>query len=247
MEEVKSAYVNKLQKVLDTEDVHYQDSHVLLANKLDGGANNPRNLKILKVYLTINGYLKIADDLKRKPTVPKNEYLKKLDKMISTDLFIINRVKGYLTQAPELVVRDVVSKLDKDIITKWYAKHKGIKSVKTDPKGAERIEKIEKAYWDFITDNREHILGTGRVSRLKDSLLIMSGDKTEAILLSLVTERKVYIQEHKGGETKKPLSFGGSYSTTTLKELKQVIKQFADNSDNKEYWNEVHKIVSKNL
>lgn len=200
--------------------------------------------KRLRCYLAAHEYDRIYNEATRKPTRPKEETLKIMEKRISADLFDINKVNGYFVTAPELFTRDVLELLEKEVVNKWYERYgHQVKKSKLDPKGIERIGRIEKAYWDTIQEDRQNIIGNGYMKRNGGTLILSHSSKEEVILLSLVNERKLYVKTADAGKQ----AYGGSVSGTTLKELKQHLLTFANNSNNKEYWKAIHKLVSENI
>lgn len=202
----------------------------------------------LVTYLTYKTYQKIEQYLSVMPIKEEKVFLNMVYYLTDSEFFNINKVNGYLSQAPELVVRDVVAKIKRDITSKWYAKYKTIKVTKVDPKGLDRVAKIHEAYNKVIIANRKHTLGTGSLFN-KETYIIFRSPKRDEILAVYLYDCRGVTGNTVSAEKDTPVVFEkkGSVTGTTLKEVKEAVKIFANQSKDTIYWKAVASLIDNNL
>lgn len=207
-----------------------------------------RQYDVLILFLTYRAYLKIEPVLLKKPTVEEPKFLKQVYTLVEAEFFRINKINGYLSQAPELVVRDVVAKLKRDLITKWYSKYTSIKETKVDPKGLDRVSKLNNAYNNIVKENKGHVLGKGRLFNKDTYILLRSPNRDEILGIYLYDKRGV-IAHTIHADKEQPVVFKklGSVTGTTLKEVKETVRLFAKQSKDKAYWTAVSDFVTTSL
>lgn len=203
---------------------------------------------ILITYLTYKTYQKIEQYLSVKPIKEEKVFLKMVYYLTESEFFSINKVNGYLSQAPELVVQDVVSKLRREVVSKWYAKHKTIKITKVDPKGLERVNKIHESYIQIVTEDRKNILGSGSLFN-KETYLIFRSPKRDEMLAVYLYDCRGITGNTLSADKDKPTVFEkkGSVTGTTLKEVKDSVRAFAKQSKDVQYWKAISVLIDNYL
>ncbi len=196
--------------------------------------------------------------LNKKPDIPYASYVAKVKGRLESEIFKLNKIEGAVITAPDVIYGQVLSVLQREIIKPWYEKSGGAKITKIDPKGIERIDIIESAYFDEIKEGNK-LLGSGRMMKvispdtdtLGSRLKFVSPDQLELVILYLSSQRKLVAKTRntnaKADIKSIDVEVGGSVSGTTLKELKQGLRTFANSSNNKLYWLEVVRLLERNL
>lgn len=196
--------------------------------------------------------------LNKKPEIPYASYVAKVKGRLESEIFKLNKIEGAVITAPDVIYGQVLSVLQREIIKPWYEKSGGAKITKIDPKGIERIDIIESAYFDEIKEGNK-LLGSGRLMKvispdtdtLGSRLKFVSPDQLELVILYLSSQRKLVAKTRntnaKADIKSIDVEVGGSVSGTTLKELKQGLRTFANSSNNKLYWLEVVRLLERNL
>lgn len=196
--------------------------------------------------------------LNKKPEIPYASYVAKVKGRLESEIFKLNKIEDAVITAPDVIYGQVLSVLQREIIKPWYEKSGGAKITKIDPKGIERIDIIESAYFDEIKEGNK-LLGSGRLMKvispdtdtLGSRLKFVSPDQLELVILYLSSQRKLVAKTRntnaKADIKSIDVEVGGSVSGTTLKELKQGLRTFANSSNNKLYWLEVVRLLERNL
>ena len=220
-----------------------------LANVLSINDKKQKREQITFWYLLKVHYVTVKNHANRKPTMDKEDYMAKLQQSLAQQCIELNNAGfGALIAAPDVVYSQVISVLKREVIDVWYANSNDKRTVKGDPKGKERIEKIETAYWDIVKNDRKNILGnfgTGRFIYNEDgecSAYFISSDKSELMGVSLAKSRQARY-ENNNPEVKKVL-LGGSVSTTSLTDVKNSLTKLAQTTKNKEYFTAVAQFLN---
>src|SRR5699024_6179378 len=147
---------------------------------------------------------------------------------LESEIFKLNKIEGAVITAPDVIYGQVLSVLQREIIKPWYEKSGGAKITKIDPKGIERIDIIESAYFDEIKEGNK-LLGSGRLMKvispdtdtLGSRLKFVSPDQLELVILYLSSQRKLVAKTRntnaKADIKSNDVEVGGSVSGTTLK------------------------------
>lgn len=244
----KVSLAKKIKKNTEELGIHHINNTKDIAFALHTTSKKPKRDTMAFWYFLKEYHIKIKQQADRKPNMEKEDYITKLQQELAQKFIELNGTEfGALIQAPDVVYNQVIAVLKREVIEPWYGKANGLREVKGDPKGKERIEKIENAYWDIIKNDRKNILGNFGTARFKYSdngeciASFISSDKTEALSISLAKSRRVHY-ELNAKEVKKVI-LGGSVSTTTLKQVKSDIKKIANASYNKEYFTALAKFL----
>lgn len=196
--------------------------------------------------------------LTKKPTVPYASYIAKVKGRLESEIFKLNKIDGAVITAPDVVYGQVLSVLEREVIKPWYEKSGGTKITKIDPKGIERIDLIETAYFEEVKAGNT-LLGSGRMMKvispdtdtLGSRLKFVSPDQLDLVIIYLSSQRKIVAKTRntnaKDDIKSTDVEIGGSVSGTTLKELKQGVRTFANSSKNKLYWLEVARLLERSL
>lgn len=197
--------------------------------------------------------------LNKKPAVPYASYVATVKGRLESEIFKLNKIdNASVITAPDVVYGQVISVLQREVIKPWYEKSGGTKITKIDPKGIERIENIESAYFDEVKEGNT-LLGSGRMMKiispdtdtLGSRLKFVSPDQLDLVILYLSSQRKLVVKTRNTNAMddikSTDIEIGGSVSGTTLKELKQGLRTFANSSKNKLYWLEVARLLERSL
>lgn len=138
---------------------------------------------------------------------------------------------------------DVVNQLDKDVLSKMFKEKR--KYAKQDDKYLERLDRLSIGYQNRF-DYPEFFLG-GYHRNQQGAICFLTRCKLESVTIELCHSRRIVFYKKEIGGSERTYSLGGSVSSTTLKELKEALKNFAQTSPNKNYWLEVHKLLENAL
>lgn len=190
---------------------------------------------------------------KSKPFISQKNYLEQLrglmiDELIETNL----KDKEDVLLYPNKLATNALYMLNRDYIQQWYTSYKEQDKLLTapDPRGLERIKRIENAYLEDVHNGNKK-LGKGKIIfNLANGgcLMFASPNKEEMVVLYLVNSRKVSFEQKLPYEKEiKRELIGGSVNATTLKSIKETLRNFTNNSIEKEYWSDVLKIIETNI
>lgn len=237
----KVSLAKKIKKNTEELGILHIDNTKDIAFALHTTLKKPKRDTMAFWYFLKVNYIKIKPQTDRKPSMDKNDYITKLQQDLAQKFIELNGTEfGALIQAPDVIYGQVIAVLKRELIDPWYANSNGLRETKGDPKGKERIEKIENAYWDIVKNDRKHILGNFGTASFRYSeggectACFISADKSEALSVSLAKSRTVRYETN--GKENKKVVLGGSVSTTTLKQVKSDIKKLAGSTHNKEYY-----------
>lgn len=239
----KMKNIQDLRKLLEFLNVELEKD-TLDAEHKDVIMEEATTLFFLKKY-----YYWLGEQTKTKPTKAKEIYSESINKLVLNEITLLNPVGGTpLVKNPSAIAEVIETKLTNEILQHWFNSYK--QKTQPDPKGKERLERIKESYITKLRGGNKGLSqGTLMLNHANGGCLMFTSPKRdEVVVLYLVNSRKIEFQQKLPYETEvKKESIGGSVSGTTLKFLKETLRNFTNNSIDKNYWSEVLTIVEENI
>lgn len=237
-------------------DIHIDKS---VRELLDNHLEDRQELeKLIRVYLTYKTFIYLKPVLSEAPTRPKAELVDNVVNYIPKAINELLLVEGY-SESAEIIYQstdyptihsDVVKLARKELDT-WYKSYEKGKNTKPDPKGNARLVKLYKAYLkDKVNSPRSPLTvkGTVEFDENRGVAVFSPHDQSKVLELSIVYKRKVRILSETDNGSYSSKDFGGSVSTTTLKDLKDTVAKFSlAQTENREFWLGVSKLISDSI
>lgn len=242
LEKMKS--INDLRKLLDYLDEEiYKETPKVQETLME----DVTTLFFLKKY-----YSWLGKQMKGKPTMTQEKYSQAIRTNVLNEIDQLNVLGDrQLVENPLDIASTVEIKLTKEILQHWFSAYNQVeRETQADPKGLERMKRIQDSYTEAARGGNKGLSkGTLMINHANGGcLMFMSPKRDEVVVLYLVKSRKIEFQQKLPYEKEvKKESIGGSVSGTTLKLLKETLRNFTNNSIDKDYWSEVLKIVETNI
>lgn len=248
---------NRLKKTMVSNmEKHNITDYTNIDNVQKGLAKTPvKELgTVVRQYLSVLLLDRIIPALDKKPRLTKDSMYGSLVSAAHTDFHKLLNENSFEDKysiwgdvGGASAANESAFKISVEILNGWYANYGEVKPTSVDEKGFDRIIRIHDAFIGIAEyDYTKPPVTQGQVTSDKKKIVFQHKDGKESMAIHLVDKRKVITLQVKNGE-RELNEFGGSVSSTTLKEIKEHILKFANQSENVDYWKGVHKLVSDNI
>ena len=204
-----------------------------------------------ELFFTKVGYRTILKATRQKPVYGKEDTIKSLQDEIERSCQSVNNLGRVfvILDTSEIAYKSTMN-VKKVLIDDWYSKYEpNVKLTLPDPKGKERLYAIADAFEEERLNNP--ILAKSLIQLTQANggrLTFYHPVYKELLILNIVNRREVaYAYEEK--DTRKVIQGmkGGAVSTTTIKDIKKYVNDFIFLTRDPKYWNEIYKIIVKNI